>query len=31
MTSTDVMSFDGEGRIISLTAYPDPDADPDAG
>jgi steroid delta-isomerase len=31
MTSTDVMTFDDEGRITSMTAYPDFEADPDAG
>ncbi len=29
MASTDVMTFDAEGRILSMTAYPDSDADPD--
>ena len=30
MTSTDVMTFDTEGRILTMVAYPDGDADPDA-
>lgn len=30
MTSTDVMTFDDEGRITSMRAFPDRDADPDA-
>jgi steroid delta-isomerase len=30
MTSTDVMAFDVEGRIVSMVAYADGDADPDA-
>ncbi len=29
MTSTDVMTFDEEGRIVTMTAYPDAEADPD--
>ena len=29
MTSTDVVSFDGDARIRSIVAIPDPDADPD--
>lgn len=29
MTSTDVMTFDDEGLILSMTAYPDAEADPD--
>jgi len=30
MTSTDIMSFDADGRIVTMVAYPDADADPDA-
>jgi steroid delta-isomerase len=30
MTSTDIMSFDEQGRILTMVAYPDGDADPDA-
>jgi hypothetical protein len=29
MTSTDIVSFDDDGRIRSIVAIPDPDADPD--
>ena len=29
MASTDVMTFDEAGRILTMTAYPDGDADPD--
>ena len=30
MTSTDVMTFDDDGLITSMRAYPDGEADPDA-
>ena len=30
MASTDIMSFDAGGRILTMVAYPDGDADPDA-
>jgi steroid Delta-isomerase len=30
MASTDVMSFDDDGRILTMTAYADGEADPDA-
>lgn len=30
ITSTDVLTFDDQGRITSLVAYPDGEADPDA-
>jgi steroid delta-isomerase len=30
LTSSDVMTFDDDGRITSIRAYPDPEADPDA-
>lgn len=30
MTSTDIMTFDDEGRITSMRAFPDREADPDA-
>lgn len=29
MASTDVMTFDEDGRILTMTAYPDAEADPD--
>jgi steroid delta-isomerase len=30
MTSTDIMTFDGTGRILTMVAYADGEADPDA-
>ncbi len=30
LTTTDVMKFDGAGRVVEMVAYPDGEADPDA-